>query len=88
MAKITEKGKRKITGFMRRQTENAARNSRRLVPVDSGKLQQSISVYQGDEKGSWILGSDVDYAALVEFGAGSREPQAFIRPAMRRLGRQ
>lgn len=86
MAKITRSGKRKINDFIRRKTFEANKEAQREVPVDSGRLRGSIKVFKSNDEGAWILGSDVDYASIVEFGTTDQEPQPFLRPAMRRLG--
>lgn len=58
---------------------NTARN---LVPVDTGALKQSISLDVVKEDGSYAayIGSDIEYAADVEYGRKGR-PQPYLNPA-------
>ena len=60
--------------------QNAARNT---VPVDTGKLKQSITlevVDEGEDVAAYI-GSDLPYAVFVEYGTSKQPPQAFLQPA-------
>ena len=54
------------------------------VPVDSGRLRQSINVQKVDD-GVYRVGTNVEYAVHVEFGTRSQAPQPFMRPAVERL---
>ena len=59
-----------------------------LCPVDTGNLQGSIdhSVYK--ERGNWhgIVGTNVQYAAPVEFGTKYWDGKPYLRPALANLG--
>lgn len=54
------------------------------VPVDTGRLKQSIGV-QKVQDGEYRVGTNVDYAPYVEFGTRRQAPQPFMRPAIERL---
>jgi hypothetical protein len=56
-------------------SEAGAADARSRVPVLTGTLRDSIEV---DEDG---YGSDVDYAAFVEFGTSDTAPQPYIGPS-------
>lgn len=55
--------------------EVGATQARSLVPVDTGRLRDSITA---DEDS---FGSDVDYAAFVEYGTFKDAPQPYMGPA-------
>ena len=40
-----------------------------------------------DESPDWVVGTNVAYAAYVEFGTSTQEAQPYLRPAARRVGR-
>lgn len=87
-AKITKKGREKAQRQLAAKLRSTAlQKARTLVPVDEGDLKDSLQVSELSDY-SLILGSDLDYAGLVENGTVDMEPQPFIRPAMRRLKRQ
>jgi hypothetical protein len=52
---------------------NVLDEAQRLVPVDTGRLRDSLHKERDDQAGriSFTVGSDVDYAADVELGAGA-----------------
>ena len=51
-----------------------------LCPVDTGRLRNSI-VYQVS-KDDATIGTDVEYAAYVEFGTRGRKPKSYLRLAI------
>lgn len=55
--------------------EAGANQARSLAPVLTGTLRESIVA---DEDG---FGSDVDYAAFVEYGTSDTAPQPYMGPA-------
>lgn len=54
-------------------------DAKRYCPVDTGRLQESIKV-ETDANGITI-GTDVEYAAYVEFGTSRQRPQPYLTPA-------
>lgn len=55
-------------------------------PVDTGRLRNSISHAEGDEEGTEVIGTNVEYAAPVEMGhilpnGKFVQPRAFLRRA-------
>lgn len=56
------------TRLLRPLAESVMRDAKRLCPIDTGHLEDSITY----EVLSWdhaVVGTDVDYAASVEFGS-------------------
>ena len=51
-----------------------------LAPVDTGTLKASLRLVKGER--SWVIGSRLSYAGLVEFGTLSRMAQPYLRPAL------
>ena len=64
-------------------TEHAAENvlkmAKTIVPVDTGRLRDSLHIKQ-DSEGAELVGTDVEYAVFVEFG-GANPAEPFLRPA-------
>jgi HK97 gp10 family phage protein len=58
-------------------------NARRACPVDTGRLRASIAFEVGWQGASLVLklGTNVTYAAYVEFGTRFMAPQPYLRPA-------
>ena len=67
--------------------------ARRLCPVDTGRLRASIIMKQGaTNRGPYVeVGTNVSYAAFVEYGTQHSPAQPYLRPALllaaRRFGR-
>ena len=60
---------------------NAAKGN---APVDTGNLRRSLHVEPGDitsTSASANGGTDVEYAAAVEFGTSTQSAQPYLRPA-------
>lgn len=62
-------------------TQNLARL---YCPVDTGRLRSSIQVSRGrDAQGAFVdIGTNVEYAAFVEFGTSRMSAQPYLRPAL------
>lgn len=58
--------------------------ARALCPVDTGRLRSSIMATRGqDGMGPWVeVGTNVYYAAFVEFGTRYMAAQPYLRPAL------
>lgn len=63
------------------QVEGAAK---RLCPVDTGNLRSSITWEMARDADGLVamVGSNVEYAAAVEFGSRHAPAQPFLRPAL------
>ena len=55
--------------------------AKRLCPVDTGRLRNSITHARLD-KNTEVVGSNVDYAPYVELGTHKMAARAFLRPAV------
>lgn len=75
-----------------KKARNVERGAKRYAPVDTGRLQSSITSSVGEDDGELvgIVGTDVEYAAHVEFGTVNQPAQSFLRRAlddeMRKMG--
>lgn len=54
--------------------------AKRLCPVDTGRLRNSIS-HTHDENSAYI-GTNVEYAPYVEFGTRRQKAQPYLKPAV------
>lgn len=55
--------------------------AKRLCPVDTGRLRNSIThVIDGDELAAYI-GTNVEYGPHVELGTSRQKAQPFLKPA-------
>ena len=54
--------------------------AKKLCPVDTGRLRNSITHAQYSED-TEVVGSNVDYAPYVELGTHKQKAQPFLRPA-------
>lgn len=54
--------------------------AKRLCPVDTGRLRNSIS-HTHDEDSAYI-GTNVEYAPYVEFGTRRQKAQPYLKPAV------
>lgn len=59
--------------------------AKQLCPVDTGRLRNSITHQQVDEK-TEIIGSNVQYAPFVELGTRRQRAQPYLRPAAENHG--
>lgn len=66
----------RLRPHMRAVNEVFADEARRLCPVDSGELRDSITATEGG------FGATAPYAALVELGTSKTAAQPFLRPAL------
>jgi HK97 gp10 family phage protein len=65
--------------------EDIKNEAKRIVPVDTGLLRDSIVVKDGIDKNEKLIGTDVRYAMYVEFGTIKHGPQPYLRPALDRI---
>ena len=54
--------------------------AKRLCPVDTGNLRNSITHQQYDEN-TEVIGTNVEYAPYVELGTHKMAPRPYLRPA-------
>lgn len=58
--------------------------ARRKVPVDTGRLRSSITAIERKGGLNQVVGSNVEYAAAVEFGGRGRAAKPYLYPAFER----
>lgn len=56
--------------------------ARHLVPIDTGKLHDSIGMTYDQSNSLVTIYADMPYAEHVEFGTSRQRAQPYIRPAM------
>jgi HK97 gp10 family phage protein len=56
----------------------------RVCPVDTGRLRSSITYETGRDSRGLVarIGTNVEYAAHVEFGTGRMRAQPYLRPSL------
>jgi HK97 gp10 family phage protein len=71
-------------GDLQRLGLRVQNEARRLCPVDTGRLRSSITMTEGqDAHGPYVeVGTNVSYAAYVEYGTAHSPAQPYMRPAM------
>jgi HK97 gp10 family phage protein len=84
MAKLLEDIDGPVGKDIQRRTIQVERAAKRLCPVDTGRLRASItSTVAVDAQGLYgIVGTNVTYAAHVEFGTRNMAARPFLRPAL------
>lgn len=68
-----------------RRANQIADRARRFVPIDTGALQGTIRVEDGDDETILVKAGgqgDVDYALYVELGTSKMMAQPYMRPAI------
>lgn len=71
-----------VEGFTGDTIDEITDDMRRLVPVDTGELRESIgSIHEGL---AGLITVGTDYWSYVEFGTSKMAAQPFIRPAIYR----
>lgn len=76
---------RDIDGTMSRLADEMLNNSRRIVPVDTGRLKASLKKEELTNtdtlsKKKYRVGSDVEYANYVEQGTTKMAAQPYLTP--------
>lgn len=75
----------KAVGGLHRLGIETQNEARRYCPVDTGRLRSSIrcTAPAKDLKGWYVeVGTNVQYAALVEFGTRRMRAQPYLRPGL------
>ena len=75
--------------WFNRVANNIKRNAKQLAPVDSGDLRNSIGVKKDTSSGygiGYVIGSDLEYAGMVELGTKNKGARPYLRPALRNKG--
>lgn len=62
---------------------HTASNEGQAPNTDTGKLVASIAV-EKEKEANYLVGSNLDYAAFLEFGTRKTGPRPWLEPAMRK----
>ncbi len=71
--------------------EKQVEEARRLAPVLTGALKNSIHAEKGEHENEWLAvagDEDVDYAVAVEFGGHDRAAHPFFGPGREMAARE
>lgn len=70
--------------MLAKMTIRTVRISKRLCPVDTGRLRSSIASEMGGDSQGMVarVGTNVEYARHVEFGTRRMRPRSFLRAAL------
>lgn len=84
-AKLKKMGadtRERVQREVKRAALNVQNSAKLAAPVDTGRLRNSIThAMDGDELGAQI-GTNVEYAASVEFGSSRSRAQPYLVPAL------
>lgn len=69
-----------VADAVRKAAEAVAEEARRMCPVDTGALRNSITVSSDGSRAEVVAGKD--YAVFVEFGTYKTAAQPFLVPAL------
>lgn len=79
---ISAQGRRTVQREVKRSALAVEAGAKRRAPVDTGRLRSSIA-HQVEEGGlSAVVGTNVEYAAHVEFGTRRQRAQPYLVPAL------
>ena len=81
--KFGREGKREVANITAANAKEIEAQAKRFAPVDTGKLQQSITAEKITLL-AWIIEAFESYAVWVEFGTSKMSAQPFLRPAWKR----
>lgn len=73
-----------VSDIVRKAAFDIEANAKAIVPVDTGKLKNSISC-EFPTQTSAIIAPHTDYETFVEFGTYKMRAQPYMRPAAERV---
>tara|TARA_R110000803_G_scaffold34289_7_gene74928 strand:+ start:381 stop:740 length:360 start_codon:yes stop_codon:yes gene_type:complete len=76
-------GKRITIDITKIQATDISRNAKKLAPIDTGKLRQSITAEEVKPT-AWTITAYESYASFIEFGTRYMSAQPFLYPAWKR----
>lgn len=72
----------RITSMLSQMGAAAVAEARRLVPVETGQLRDSIGYVVRQSDRTLQIYADMPYAMAVEFGTARQHAQPYLRPAL------
>ncbi len=84
--KLVKEVERKLFDNMEKAVLLVELDAKRMAPVDTGRLQQSIT-HEIEKKPKEIIGrvgTNVEYAVYVEYGTSVMSAQPFLRPSLKK----
>jgi HK97 gp10 family phage protein len=87
---LEDVGEQAATPLLDDLGEQTRAEARRLAPVETGALRDSIvSAVEGHgTEVAAIVAANIEYAHFVEFGTGRQAPQPFLRRALMAVWRR
>ncbi len=82
--KVTEETREAVRDVIRAGAFQVQRHARRVVPVDTGRLRDSIRPKELNEL-QWEVRTGTEYAIYVEYGTRRMRPRPYMRPAAERV---
>ena len=82
--KLVKEVEQKLFGNMEKACLVVELDAKRMAPVDTGRLQQSIT-HEVERKPKEVIGrvgTNVEYAVYVEYGTSVMSAQPYLRPAL------
>jgi len=84
LPRIAERLPEAVSAIIRKAAFDIEANAKAIVPVDTGKLKNSISS-EFPSPTEAIIAPHTDYAVYVEFGTCHQRAQPYMRPAAERV---
>ena len=81
--KFGREGKRQVIDITAVNAKEIEAQAKRFAPVDTGKLQQSITAEKFKPL-AWIITAFESYAVFVEFGTSKMSSKPFLYPAWKK----
>lgn len=75
--------KEKAQLYLATIAENVRIEAKSIVPIKTGKLRDSIEVFDGETKNEKYIGTKTTtYSLFVELGTIKMDPHPYLRPAL------
>jgi HK97 gp10 family phage protein len=84
LRRLLDTGNSQVARHLTRLALTVQNEARRRAPVDTGRLRSSITFTLDTDRRGLVarVGTNVDYAAHVEFGTRHSRAQPYLRPAL------
>lgn len=81
---VSKNVEREVKELISSTAYNIEADAKRLAPVDTGTLRRSIATDIQEEGWKAEVGTNLEYAALVEFGTSKTEAQPYMTPVFQK----